>query len=116
VSRARASKEIGLTARVGVIALASIGGVVILALLLAWGGLVVLHGAEPRPLPAWPAPPTPRLEAHGGTTLAEVRRLAARRLAGYGWNDAARTTAHIPIDRAMQLRAAMGWADTDARP
>jgi len=41
-----------------------------------------------------------------------------KRLTEAGWNDRGRTSAHIPIDRAMELLAHQGWpdaADSDGR-
>ena len=35
--------------------------------------------------------------------LLELRRREQRRLSGYAWNDEARSTARMPIDRAMRL-------------
>jgi hypothetical protein len=57
------------------------------------------------------APPFPRLEIDGRADRAAVEADAARKLDGYAWVDRTRTTARIPIARAMQLLAARGWPD-----
>lgn len=116
MSRVTSPKEISLAARVGLLGFAAVGGFLIVGLIVGWIGLMVLRGSEPTPVRTQPPPPAPRLEVAGGADLAEVRRVGDQRLAAYGWNDAARTTARIPMARAMQLRAAMGWADREAQP
>ena len=48
-------------------------------------------------------PPAPRLQEAAEVELGAFRGDQATRLASYGWNDRARGTVHIPIDKAMEL-------------
>lgn len=48
-------------------------------------------------------PPAPNLQPNPYADLDRQREGAEKALAGYGYADAARSRAHIPIDRAMQL-------------
>jgi hypothetical protein len=61
-------------------------------------------------------PPAPRLEVSPGTDLVNTRRRAAALTTTYGWTNRQAGLARIPVDRAMAMRARLGWADTeDAR-
>ncbi|WFU11282.1 hypothetical protein QA646_23060 (plasmid) [Rhizobium sp. CB3090] len=55
----------------------------------------------------------PRLEVSPSADRHALQLEAQSRLQGYGWNDRAAQTAHIPIDRAMAILAARGWPDQD---
>lgn len=58
-----------------------------------------------------PVPPGPLLQNDpAGETRAALESAAAR-LGAYGWNDAGKTSAHIPIERAMALLAERGLPD-----
>ena len=48
------------------------------------------------------APPLPHLQANPYRDLNTVLMAQDRRLTTYGWNDPDHTSAHIPIERAMQ--------------
>jgi len=56
----------------------------------------------------WPGPP---LEAQEGEGRAALEAAARQRLEAYGWIDASKRRARIPIERAMQLLARHGWPD-----
>jgi hypothetical protein len=47
--------------------------------------------------------PAPRLQVRPARDLAAFRGAEEARLAGFGWNDPARQSLHIPIDLAMSL-------------
>ncbi len=49
------------------------------------------------------APPAPRLQADPFAELAVWRASQQERLTSYGWVEGSAETAHIPIDRAMDL-------------
>ncbi len=53
-------------------------------------------------------PPEPRLQQEPAVDMTELLRRETERLTSYGWADAGRTAAHIPIDRAMERIAARG--------
>lgn len=53
-------------------------------------------------------PPLPRLEVESGNNLKKLQAEVAERLDGYGWADRELRTAHIPIDRAIDVVAAQG--------
>lgn len=53
-----------------------------------------------------PIPPPPRLQAHPGTDLAELRDEKRAALEGWGWADDAQQFARIPIERAMAIYVA----------
>jgi hypothetical protein len=86
----------------------------------AIGGLLAHWDASG--LPVLPSgfgltPATP-LEVSGGDDRRAVEEKALAQLQGYGWSDQAAGTAHIPIDRAMEITAKRGWPDkprSDAR-
>jgi hypothetical protein len=111
-------REVARSTRAAVIGLAAVGACVLLALAAAAVGVHEFSRAAPPPVPAQPArrPPPPRVEAPPGSDLAVVERRAAARLTGYGWSDRSTGLAHIPIERAMALRAAQGWADPEPAP
>ncbi|EFO79468.1 hypothetical protein OSCT_2594 [Oscillochloris trichoides DG-6] len=48
-------------------------------------------------------PPAPRLEQNPLVDGTQIMTTAQQRLSSYGWVDEAAGTAHIPIDRAMEL-------------
>jgi hypothetical protein len=52
-----------------------------------------------------PIPPDPRLQAHPTADLAALRAEQEELLSHYVWLDAARTSARIPIERAMAIYA-----------
>lgn len=58
-----------------------------------------------------PTPPAPQLQADPNGDTRDVLKAAAARLDAYGWNDAGKTTAHIPIDRAIAIFAERGLPD-----
>ena len=53
-------------------------------------------------------PPAPRLQTHPRRELLALRADADARLSSWGWVDATRGIAHIPIDRAITLLAERG--------
>ncbi|WP_165073831.1 hypothetical protein [Paludisphaera rhizosphaerae] len=53
-------------------------------------------------------PPAPVLQAHPELETHEIVAEAKARLESYGWNDAAKKSAHIPIDRAISILAEKG--------
>lgn len=53
-------------------------------------------------------PPAPRLQSNPLTDITTYRATATARLHSYGWSDAARGMAHIPIDRAIDLIVEQG--------
>ncbi len=55
-----------------------------------------------------PAPPEPRLQPDPVAENDQMRETEAQRLHSYGWVDRQAGTAHIPIDRAMDLLAQRG--------
>lgn len=62
-----------------------------------------LAGAQETPLP-----PEPRLEGPPGLALHALRAREDALLATWGWADRAKTTAVIPVDRAIEIVAARG--------
>jgi hypothetical protein len=76
------------------------------------GILLAVAGSTPNAtsntLPAGPAlqqqvPPAPRLEQNPRADGDKIIAAATARLEGYGWVDQRAGTAHIPIERAMEL-------------
>jgi hypothetical protein len=64
---------------------------------------------EPSPLAeqyAAKAPPEPRLQIHPKTDLEALHASEDKTLYGWGWEDKEKGTAHVPIERAMQLLVA----------
>jgi hypothetical protein len=57
-----------------------------------------------------------RLEVDPPANERRIEAEAARRLGELGWNSADRTSAHIPIRRAMSLLAEQGWPADDTKP
>lgn len=55
-----------------------------------------------------PTPPPPVLQADPAGETRVVLETAASRLESYGWNDAEKKSAHIPIERAMAILAERG--------
>lgn len=58
-----------------------------------------------------PAPPGPTLQEDPARETREIIGAAKARLNSYGWNDAEKTSAHIPIERAMAILAERGLPD-----
>jgi hypothetical protein len=58
--------------------------------------------------------PPPRLEAHPGLDLQNLRAVEGDRLNSYGWIDRSAGVARMPIDRAMQLILERGLPDVGA--
>lgn len=58
-----------------------------------------------------PTPPGPVLQADPAGETRAILDAARSRLDSYGWNDAEKTSAHIPIDRAMAILAERGLPD-----
>ena len=92
------------------ISFATLGVTAIVLVFVLFGVLRLFHAqlAASRPLytheqSAQIEPPKPQLEAHPETDLHRELASQRRALEGYGWTDAAHTTAHVPIDRAMAL-------------
>jgi len=50
-------------------------------------------------------PPAPRLQTHPAADLAALRVQKQAMLEGWGWTDASRQFAHIPVERAMAIYA-----------
>jgi hypothetical protein len=53
-------------------------------------------------------PPGPVLQPHPEVETHEIVAQAKARLESYGWNDAEKKSAHIPIDRAISILAEKG--------
>jgi hypothetical protein len=53
-------------------------------------------------------PPQPRLQDKPRTDLGQIRGFEDKALHSYGWVDPAKTTVHIPIERAMEIVAQRG--------
>jgi hypothetical protein len=45
------------------------------------------------------------LTANPAADIAEYQKAKQKQLTSYGWTDASHTSAHVPIDRAMQMLA-----------
>ena len=58
-----------------------------------------------------PAPPAPVLQPDPAGETRAVVEAAKARLGSYGWNDAEKKSAHIPIERAMAILAERGLPD-----
>jgi hypothetical protein len=58
-----------------------------------------------------PPTPGPLLQNDPAAETRAILESAAARLGSYGWNDEAKTSAHIPIDRAMAILAERGLPD-----
>jgi hypothetical protein len=84
---------------------------VLLAIVLTFvAALAVLReGAQPQTRQPSAMPPmivgSPRLETDPAAAIAAYRAQKALQLGSYGWIDRSRGIAHIPIERAMALRA-----------
>jgi hypothetical protein len=50
-----------------------------------------------------PKPPEPRLQTNPAADLAAYLKKQTEQLNSYGWNDPEHKTAHVPIQRAMEL-------------
>ena len=75
--------------------------------------------AKPSPLAAANAarvPPGPRLQPVPENELAAFRAAERARLEGWGWSDAAKQRAHVPVDKAIESVAAHGLPDFTASP
>ncbi|MBX4970037.1 hypothetical protein ABID08_005831 [Rhizobium binae] len=55
-----------------------------------------------------------RLEVDPQAAEDRIEKQAGKRLTEAGWNDETQTSAHIPIDRAMELLAQQGWPEAAA--
>lgn len=55
-----------------------------------------------------PTPPGPVLQPDPAGETRAIFEAAAARLGSYGWNDAEKKSAHIPIERAMAILAERG--------
>ena len=90
------------------------------ALLIVLGSVALLlvgfDHIHPPVAVAWSVPPAPRLEVGPGADLARTRRRAAVLTTTYGWTDRRAGLARVPVDRAMAMRAKLGWADAEAAP
>ena len=94
----------------------ALGGLVVFAMLVMWGVFYFLQARyeasqpPPRPLAeTLPSlPPEPRLQPNPGIDLKQLRRTEDGRLNSYGWVDRSAGTAHIPVDRAMEIVAQKG--------
>lgn len=91
------------------------GGMILVAvvLLLSLYGLfglyAAIYGNPPGPIATESQlPPPPRLQAQPDSDWARMKADTDRRLASYGWSDAAKGRVHIPIDRAMGLLVEQG--------
>src|SRR5207247_9692319 len=80
--------------------------------LVVGGQFAALRGARARENPPAPVaaappegPPEPRLQTMPAEDLAQLRAREDTILDGYGWEDRAAGTVHIPIARAMELVA-----------
>ncbi len=60
--------------------------------------------------------PQPRLQANPVDDYTSYRDEKQAMLSGYGWIDRNAGTAHIPIDRAMDIVAARQKSPTETRP
>jgi hypothetical protein len=58
-----------------------------------------------------PVTPGPLLQNDPAGETRAILEAAGARLGSYGWNDAGKTSAHIPIERAMALLAERGLPD-----
>jgi hypothetical protein len=96
-----------IPARAAVYSMAGLFGL-IAAVALVVAGLFQLWPAAP-PAPPKPDVPAPRLESQEGQDRPAIDAAAQAKLKGYGWTDRAAGTAHIPIDRAMELLVQQGW-------
>lgn len=86
--------------------LAWVGAVFIVALASVLGAMYLLWPrTAPPPVPTAAVPPAPRLQPDPRRDLLATQQAQRRRLQGYGWNDPARRTAHIPVTRAMAWMA-----------
>lgn len=98
--------------RYAVIGLASLVACIVTAVVVAGLFVIAYHrGGAPSVPGRVMKPPPPRLEVAGGATRAEVEARGMARLTSWGWTDRQGELAHIPIDRAMAITAAHGWAD-----
>jgi hypothetical protein len=86
-------------------------GLIVLAVLLAviwgtYGSWLALfpRGAHPVP-PPQAVPPLPRLQVDAPADRRAIQRQQRTQLESYGWVDRRAGIAHIPIERAMHLRA-----------
>lgn len=58
-----------------------------------------------------PVPPGPLLQSDPAGETRAILQAAEARLGAYGWNDAEKASAHIPIERAMAILAERGLPD-----
>jgi hypothetical protein len=87
-----------------------------LSIVIATGLLLFLRHELKRPFvtsleTSHQTPPAPRLEGYYPSDRAKLEAAAQQALQGYAWTDDKRDTAHIPIERAMQILSRKGWPD-----
>ena len=101
----------------GVALVAALVFVMVMLSLLAARGMLRFaeRGREGRSERATPAQfPQPKLEVHPVADLAAARAANEAELHSYGWIDRRAGTAHIPIERAMQLLVERGLPEVGA--
>ena len=105
-------------ARTGILVYSGVGIFILIiasfaaiALLLALAGAGVADEAnvlEDDPASAFQLPPEPRLEQNPEVDGTRIEEAANAQLEGYGWVNKRAGTAHIPIERAMELLVERG--------
>lgn len=118
LARSQAAGHEVSDARTGILVYSGVGIFILIiasfaaiALLLALAGAGVVDEAnvlEDDPASAFQLPPEPRLEQNPEVDGARIEEAANTQLAGYGWVNKRDGTAHIPIDRAMELLVEQG--------
>jgi hypothetical protein len=108
------------SARIGAAGLLSVLGLVALAALVAFGMYSAFKANTARP-PATTlqradlAPSGPRLESDPRKDRLALEAKGRKAIETWGWADAQRTRARVPIERAMALQAQQGWPEGAAR-
>ena len=101
--------------RISALVLALFGGIAVSCSFVAI--LFALFPHLPTAGPWWsktrqqPLPPGPHLEVIEGSDRQAIDAAARQRLEGYAWLDDKHERARIPIERAMQILAELGWPD-----
>jgi hypothetical protein len=113
-------------ARTGMLVYAGMGVFILIiasfaaiALLLALAGTGVAdegHVLEDDPASALQLPPEPRLEQNPELDSTRLVEEANAQLEGYGWVNKRAGTAHIPIERAIELLVEKGVGPQGAQP
>jgi hypothetical protein len=106
-----ASAGIGGAALLGLISLAALAIALVFAMFVIFRAHDV-HAPATALEQVRLVPPGPRLEANPRQERVALDAAAQKRIETYGWTDAGKTLARIPIERAMALQAAKGWPDT----